>query len=123
MIGVFDQYVSARILDRYPQLYRLGRGDVFYNHKVFIGWIANSFFHSLALFYLWAYTIGEGSILSEGRVIDNWAFGTMVYFTVIITVLTKHCLIIDSYVSFTVIAIFGSFAGFFLLFPFVRNAN
>jgi hypothetical protein len=28
-MGVFDQFVSARLLDRYPQLYRLGQKGEF----------------------------------------------------------------------------------------------
>jgi phospholipid-transporting ATPase len=116
-IGIFDQYVSARMLDRYPQMYKSGQSGAFYNHKIFIGWILNSFFHSLMLFYLWTWVLQDSDILSNGLVADNWAFGTMVYVTTIITVLIKHCLIVDSYVSFTVYSIFGSFGVFMVFFP------
>jgi phospholipid-transporting ATPase len=31
-IGVFDQFISARLLDRYPQLYKLGqKGEFVYS--------------------------------------------------------------------------------------------
>jgi phospholipid-transporting ATPase len=118
-IGMFDQYVSARTLDRYPQLYRLGQTDTFYNHKIFLGWILNSFFHSLLLFYLWTWCLGSGDILLNGLVADNWAFGTMVYITTILTVLIKHCLIIDSFVVHTSYAVVGSFLVFMIFFPLV----
>jgi hypothetical protein len=28
-MGIFDQFISARLLDRYPQLYRLGQKGEF----------------------------------------------------------------------------------------------
>jgi phospholipid-transporting ATPase len=122
-IGIFDQYVSARILDRYPQLYQLGQSDTFYNHKVFLGWIVNSFLHSLLLFYFWSFILGPGDILSGGRTTDNWVFGSMVYVTTLMVVLIKHCLIVDSWVGLTTFAIFGSVAVFMLAFPLVFESN
>ena len=121
VIGIFDQYVSARMLDRYPQLYRLGQQDTFYNHKVFIGWILNSLGHSLFLFYLWTLCLGEGGILANGLTADNWSFGTMVYITTILTVLIRHCLTTDTFVIFTSYAYIGSFFGFMIFFPMVND--
>jgi phospholipid-transporting ATPase len=46
-IGIFDQFVSARMLDKYPQLYILGQHNEFFNQKKFWGWFANAVFHSL----------------------------------------------------------------------------
>lgn len=120
-IGMFDQYVSAQVLDKYPQLYRLGQSDSFYNHKIFLGWIFNSLFHSFGIFGGWYLFIGEGDIMSRGLVIDNWAFGSMVYFTVLFTVLIKHCLIADNYNRFTAIAFFGSLIVYFIVFPTVSS--
>lgn len=47
VIGVFDQFVSARILDRYPQLYMLGQKNVFFTKTAFWMWVANALYHSL----------------------------------------------------------------------------
>lgn len=46
-IGVFDQIVSSRMLDKYPQMYMLGQKNVFFNQKKFWGWIANATYHSI----------------------------------------------------------------------------
>lgn len=116
---MFDQFVSARTLDKYPQMYKMGQASTFYNHKVFFGWIVNSFMHSLGLFYFWAWAMGDGDILQDGRTIDNWAFGTMVYTSTLFTVLIKHCLIADTFTALTHIAFFGSPVLFILLFPLV----
>ncbi|KAH7903972.1 hypothetical protein BJ138DRAFT_50010 [Hygrophoropsis aurantiaca] len=40
VIGIFDQFVSARILDRYPRLYALGQKNVFFTKTAFWLWWA-----------------------------------------------------------------------------------
>ena len=47
VIGIFDQFVSARILDRYPQLYSLGQKNIFFSPKAFWMWVGNALYHSL----------------------------------------------------------------------------
>lgn len=47
VIGIFDQFVSARILDRYPQLYILGQRNEFFTKTAFWLWVANALYHSL----------------------------------------------------------------------------
>lgn len=47
VIGVFDQFVSARILDRYPQLYILGQKNTFFTKKTFWLWVLNALYHSV----------------------------------------------------------------------------
>ncbi|KAI8919781.1 hypothetical protein BC831DRAFT_479981 [Entophlyctis helioformis] len=116
-IGVFDQFVSARVLDRYPQMYHLGQRNTFYNHSVFFGWLFNSFAHSAAIFFLWTFILGDSDTLTDGRVVDNWVFGSMVYGANLVTILFKACLITDNWVNLTFFAIFGSFAAYMVLFP------
>jgi phospholipid-transporting ATPase len=45
-IGIFDQFASARLLDKYPQVYALGQTNEFFNQKRFWGWILNAVYHS-----------------------------------------------------------------------------
>lgn len=47
VIGVFDQFVSARILDRYPQLYILGQKNQFFTKTAFWLWVGNALYHSI----------------------------------------------------------------------------
>lgn len=47
VIGIFDQYVSARMLDRYPQLYQLGQQNYFFTPHTFFYWVGNAFYHSV----------------------------------------------------------------------------
>jgi phospholipid-transporting ATPase len=118
-VGLFDQYLSARHLDRYPYMYRSGQNALFYNHKIFINWISTSFFHSLVVYFAWFFILGQGDVLNQGKTADGWVFGIFVYYTTFITILIKHCFIIDNYVVITGIAIVGSLILFALLFPLV----
>jgi phospholipid-transporting ATPase len=52
VIGVFDQFVSARILDRYPQLYILGQKNQFFTKTAFWLWVGNALYHSIVSFAL-----------------------------------------------------------------------
>jgi len=47
VIGIFDQFVSARMLDRYPQLYQLGQQNYFFAPITFFYWVGNAFYHSV----------------------------------------------------------------------------
>ena len=53
VIGIFDQFVSARLLDKYPQMYMLGQSNEFFNQRRFWGWFANAVYHSLVSFYFY----------------------------------------------------------------------
>lgn len=46
VIGIFDQFAAARLLDKYPQMYMLGQRNEFFNQKRFWGWIINAIYHS-----------------------------------------------------------------------------
>lgn len=116
-IGIFDQYVNARMLDKYPKLYGLGQTCEFYNFNSFWAWIANSFFQSLVMFYGFSYILGDGVILANGQTMNNWGFGEMVYTADLLTITIKAALIVDTWVKFTYFAIGGSILLWFILFP------
>ncbi|KAI9208671.1 uncharacterized protein BJ171DRAFT_489619 [Polychytrium aggregatum] len=116
-IGVFDCYVSAMMLDKYPKMYQLGQNSVFYNHSVFFSWFVNSIFHSLVIYSLMKLVYGEGTMLADGRVANNWLLGQMIYTTDLITITWKAALIADTWVRYTFLAIFGSIGLWFVLFP------
>ncbi len=116
-IGLFDQFISARMLDRYPPLYQIGQRSKFYNHRVFWFWILNCFYHSLMLFYCLAWAYGEGTMINNGFVADNWLLGETVYTCVLITITWKAAIASSTFVKFTYVAIFGSITFWFLFYP------
>lgn len=109
-MGIFDQFISARLLDRYPQLYQLGQKNTFFKMHSFFSWIANAFYHSLILYifseYIWEYDLPQ----SDGKIAGHWVWGTALYTAVLATVLGKAALITNIWTKYHVIAIPGSMA-------------
>lgn len=117
VLGIFDQYVSARLLDRYPQLYQLSQKGVFFRMHSFFSWVANGFYHSLLLYfgseliYLWDLPQGDGKIAG------HWVWGTSLYTAGLITTLGKAALITNIWTKYSVIAIPGSLGIWFIFLP------
>jgi len=107
-MGIFDQFISARLLDRYPQLYRLGQRGVFFKMRTFVAWLANGFYHSLICYYvsqlIWYWDLAQ----SDGKVTGHWVWGTALYTAVLATVLGKAGLVTNIWTKYTFLAIPGS---------------
>ena len=93
VIGVFDQFVSARILDRYPQLYLLGQKNTFFTKTAFWQWIANAFYHSLVLFAFSIVLFWGDLKQSTGLDSGLWFWGTTLYLATLLAVLGKAALV------------------------------
>ena len=118
VMGVFDQFVSARLLDRYPQLYQLGQQKKFFNQKIFWGWVLNGFYHSGLIFLCSFFIYHHGDQLSDGLVASNWTWGTTIFTTCTLTTLGKAGLVVTMWTKFTLFAIPGSFLFWLVWFPF-----
>ncbi|KAI7888342.1 uncharacterized protein EV154DRAFT_311790 [Mucor mucedo] len=114
VIGVFDQIVSARMLDKYPQMYMLGQRNVFFNQKKFWGWIANATYQSIVLFFLGVAAFKSEGVFKDGLLGGQWWVGAAVFTGVLATILWKGALIIDFWTKYTVIAMIASMAVWFL---------
>lgn len=117
VLGVFDQFVNARLLDKYPQLYKLGQSRKFFNVTVFWGWVINGFYHSALIFLCSYFIFRNGDALANGVLMNNWAWGTVVFTTCTLTALGKAALVVTLWTKFTVIAIPGSFLLWLIFFP------
>ncbi|CDR41476.1 CYFA0S07e02630g1_1 [Cyberlindnera fabianii] len=121
VIGVFDQFVSARLLEQYPQLYQLGQKGVFFNVTIFWGWVINGFFHS-AITYIGSILFYRyGFALHGGETADHWVWGTALYTSAVITVLGKAALITANWTKFTLYAIPGSLLLWLVFLPFYAS--
>ncbi len=109
-MGILDQFVSARLLDRYPQLYSLGQNNSFFKIRVFLSWIATAVYHSIILYVggvlLWPHDGQQG----DGLVAGHWVWGTAMYGAVLLTVLGKAALVTNNWTKYHVVAIPGSLA-------------
>ncbi|KAI0629096.1 phospholipid-translocating P-type ATPase [Trametes polyzona] len=117
VIGVFDQFVSARILDRYPQLYMLGQRNAFFTRTQFWAWVGNALYHSLVLFGFSVILFWGDLKQATGLDSGHWFWGTTLYLAVLLTVLGKAALVSDLWTKYTVAAIPGSFVFTMLFLP------
>ncbi|KAH0559343.1 hypothetical protein GP486_004142 [Trichoglossum hirsutum] len=117
VMGIFDQFISARLLDRYPQLYQLGQKGVFFKMHSFFSWILNGFYHSLLLYFasefIWLWDLPQ----SDGKVAGHWVWGTALYTAVLATVLGKAALVTNIWTKYTVLAIPGSMIIWMIFIP------
>ncbi|KAF9432891.1 hypothetical protein BGZ76_010179 [Entomortierella beljakovae] len=121
-LGIFDQYVSARMLDRYPQMYMLGQKSEFFNVKNFWGWAFNAIFHSIILFFCVVGIFKNDFISSNGTIGGMWVMSVTLYTAVLATVLLKAALVTDLWTKYAYISIPGSmifWIGFFPLFALI----
>ncbi|KAF9360352.1 hypothetical protein BGX26_009704 [Mortierella sp. AD094] len=125
-LGIFDQYVSARMLDRYPQMYMLGQKSEFFNVKNFWGWAINGIFHSILLFFCVYGIFKNDFIESNGTIGGMWVMSVTFYTAVLATVLIKAALITNLWTKYTYISVPGSmifWIGFFPLFALIGAAT
>lgn len=109
-LGILDQFISARLLDRYPQLYMMGQQNQFFKLKVFAEWIVNALYHSLIL-YIFGELIWYGDLIQgDGKVAGHWVWGTALYGAVLLTVLGKAALVTNNWTKYHVLSIPGSMA-------------
>jgi len=117
VLGIFDQFVNARLLDRYPQLYQLSQKGIFFRTHNFWSWVGNGFYHSIILYFVSEAMWWDDGILPNGKVAGHWVWGTALYTAGIVTVLGKAALITNIWTKYTVIAIPGSLAIWFIFLP------
>lgn len=116
VIGVLDQFISARLLDRYPQLYIMGQRNEAFKMKIFAQWIANAVYHSVILYFfaclIWfgSLTKGQELIQGDGKIGGHWVWGTAMYGAVLMTVLGKAALITNNWTKWHILGIPGSMA-------------
>ncbi|KAF2222598.1 putative phospholipid-transporting ATPase [Elsinoe ampelina] len=117
VLGIFDQYVSARLLDRYPQLYQLSQKGVFFKMHSFISWVTNGFYHSLILYFVGQVIYLWDLPQANGTVAGHWVWGTSLYTAALVTTLGKAALITNIWTKYTILAIPGSLLIWFIFLP------
>ncbi|KFA63415.1 hypothetical protein S40285_06581 [Stachybotrys chlorohalonatus IBT 40285] len=109
-LGILDQFISARLLDRYPQLYAMGQKNSAFTLRVFGEWVANATYHSIVL-YIFSVLIWYGDLIQgDGKIAGHWVWGTSMYGAVLLTVLGKAALVTNNWTKYHIIAIPGSMA-------------
>jgi hypothetical protein len=79
--------------------------------------VGNGFYHSLILYYGSILIYWDDAPLSDGTTAGHWVWGTAMYTAGLVTVLAKAALITNIWTKYTVIAIPGSMAIWFIFLP------
>ncbi|KAI2471430.1 phospholipid-translocating P-type ATPase [Annulohypoxylon bovei var. microspora] len=108
VMGILDQFISARLLDRYPQLYTLGQKNQFFKISTFAAWIASAVYHSIVLYIFSELIWYDDLILGDGTTAGHWVWGTALYASTLATVLGKAALVTSNWTKYHVMAIPGS---------------
>lgn len=109
-LGILDQFISARLLDRYPQLYMMGQQNTFFRMRTFGEWILNAVFHSIII-YIFSELMWYGDLIQgDGKIAGHWVWGTAMYNAMLLTVLGKAALVTSNWTKYHVMAIPGSMA-------------
>lgn len=116
-IGILDQFVSSRLLLRYPRLYRLGQEGLFLNTRQFWEWIGNGIFHSVVVFAFCSLAYAGGNVLKTGLVANQWTYGAAMYTACCFVVLGKAALITNVWNSWSLFAIPGSAMFWLVCYP------
>ncbi|KAI8147582.1 hypothetical protein BJV82DRAFT_596103 [Fennellomyces sp. T-0311] len=119
VIGIFDQFAAARLLDKYPQMYMLGQSNEFFNQKRFWGWILNAVYHSALLYFIGMAAFMNDAAFVNGWTGGHWWAGTAIFTATLTTILYKGALITDMWTKYAVIAIVGSLVIWVVFLPFV----
>ncbi|CAG7734664.1 unnamed protein product [Allacma fusca] len=123
-MGIFDRKCSQEIRMRFPMLYKPAYNS--FGLKIFFMWVGNSILHSVMLFWLSRYIVGDGAVWSTGRDGGYLVLGNFVYTYVVVVVSLKSGLETKSWTVFTHLAIFGSillWMAFLLFYSQVGRIN
>ncbi|KAL0484641.1 phospholipid-transporting ATPase, partial [Acrasis kona] len=115
VLSVVDRDIDADVAENYPELYEQGHKNIFFNAKVFLGWIVNSVFHSAICFFVPLICMMYMSF-AGGNTIDMYSLGVTVYSCVLITVTAKIALETS---SFTILHFLFLTASVFAWYAFV----
>ena len=121
VIGLFDQDVSAKLSKAFPQLYKAGQDNAYFNVRVLSTWILTGVYQSVICFFLPVLAGHPSAVDKDGLMIGHWSLATTVYSCVIITVNCRLALAVSFHTIFHHIFIWGSIL-FWYLFIFIYCA-
>lgn len=108
--AIFDKDIPASVAMNRPELYKsAGPVHRFFNARVFLGWLANSVFHSAMCFFLPAFMLQFVDRL-DGKVLDTNAYGVTIYGAVMLVIHGKLWLETASPNVFNLLSMAWSFA-------------
>jgi phospholipid-translocating ATPase len=114
-VNVRSAVVCARSYFRFPQLYKPGQDDAFFNLHLFFRSVFHSVLASLALFFI-PYFVLRLASNNSGLDLNDFAFLAFTIFSALVVVVTAQIALDTFYWTvYNHIVIWGSLAFYFLL--------
>ena len=117
MLGVFDQFVSDKMLYNYPELYSYGQQQRSFNFRSFTAFVLEAFLHSLIIFFSLYFMFVGDLQLGNGLMAGHWFQGFLAYTMVVLTVTLKAALMIDYWPLHTQVTVWGSALAWVVFVP------
>lgn len=116
VLGALDQELPADYILAFPEIYRKGQQNTAYSFRVYISWLVTAIWQSALIFYLTYWGFGDMPV-KNGQSLGMWAFGVIIFTTVILVVHTYVLLYQSSWTKLTVSIHTVSSLSWFVLGP------
>ncbi|XP_077778143.1 phospholipid-transporting ATPase IK [Podarcis muralis] len=118
-MGLFEQDVSAKKSLQFPELYKAGQKDRFFNFRIFCLCFIHGSFVSLANFFITLWAMGDHS--GTHVVGDYQSFAMVIATAAIFTVIAESMMEVKFWTVLSVLAILISI-GFYCLFSYITQS-
>eukprot|EP00246_Nothoceros_aenigmaticus_P007096 TRINITY_DN20718_c0_g1_i1.p1 TRINITY_DN20718_c0_g1~~TRINITY_DN20718_c0_g1_i1.p1 ORF type:complete len:644 (-),score=97.52 TRINITY_DN20718_c0_g1_i1:654-2459(-) len=114
VVGVTDQDVGADSLLKHPQLYQSGQRKTYFNRGLLAGYIINSIWGSLIIFFFPLLLVWANPFRKGGQVVDAQDFGGIMFTGVVLVPNIQLAVNIHYLTVFHHVTLWGSIAVWFL---------
>lgn len=92
LYSLIEQHVSMEMLKRDPTLYRDIAKNALLRWRLFIYWTFLGLFDAVVFFFGAYFLFDNATVTSNGQMLGNWTFGTLVFTVLVFTVTLKLAL-------------------------------
>ncbi|XP_075056125.1 phospholipid-transporting ATPase IH isoform X2 [Mixophyes fleayi] len=92
LYSLIEQHVSIDVLKRDPTLYRDIAKNALLRWRLFIYWTFLGLFNAVVFFFGSYFLFDNATVTSNGQMLGNWTFGTLVFTVLVFTVTLKLAL-------------------------------
>jgi len=114
IVGAIDEDLPDTYSKEFPQLYRQGQRNEYFDIRVKVLWMANAMYQSVILFLIPTYSLYLVAQDKNGREQDMWALGTTIYTCVVLSVNLEAAMIINYWTWIHHLCIWGSIILWFI---------
>lgn len=122
VLGIFDQELSADYALAFPEIYSKGQRNTAYNFRIFLSWLMSALWQSALIFFIVCWGFGDRPG-SSGQTLGMWAFGTVVFSAIVVTVHVVLLVLQSSWNQLTAGLYALSFLSWFIIAPIFSSRS